>query len=106
MRGIVEFLHPIAVLEDFARLRPIRWTNNPILLHEVNQARGAAVADAQAALQRGSGSAARVADYANRILVESIVNIFATLGIAISFAFRLAVLVLRRREELFLVCRL
>src|SRR5260370_1133334 len=99
MRGIVEFLHPIAVLEDLARLRPIRWTNNPILFHEVNQARGAAVADAQAALQRGSGSAARVADYANRVLVEIIVNIFATLGLTVGHAFRLAVLVLRRREQ-------
>src|SRR5205809_1951067 len=83
-----------------------RWTDDTVLFHEIDQASSPAVANSQAALQRGSGSAACVANHANRVLVKIIVNVLATLDIAVGRTFRLAVLVLRRRQQLLLVFRL
>src|SRR5437867_13086747 len=96
---LVEFLHPVAVLQDLARFRSVRWTDDTVLFHEIDQASSPAVANSQAALQRGSGSAACVANHANRVLVKIIVNVLATLDIAVGRTFRLAVLVLRRRNS-------
>src|ERR1700738_4122679 len=106
MRGIVEFLHPAAVFQDLARLGTIGRADDAVLLHKVDQACGPPVANSQAALQRGSGSASRVADHAERVLVEIVVDILAAVGIADGRTFGLAVLILRRREKLFLVLRL
>src|SRR5258708_15663301 len=106
MCGIVEFLHPIAVLEDLARLGAVRRADDTVLLHKVDEARRAAITDAQAALQCGSGCAAGIADHANRILVKIVVDIFSAVGVTVRTRFGLAVLILRRREEFFLLLRL
>src|SRR3981189_2970606 len=106
MCGIVEFLHPAAVFQDLAGLGAVRRADDAVLLHEVDEARGAPVANSQAALQCGGRGPARIADHANRVLVEIVVNIFSALGIAFGRTFGLAVLILWRREELFLVLRL
>src|SRR5258708_40153407 len=105
MCGIVEFLHPIAVLEDLARLGAVRRADDTVLLHKVDEARRAAITDAQAALQCGSGCAAGIADHANRILVKIVVDIFSAVGVTVRTRFGVAVLILRRREEVFLVLR-
>src|SRR5260370_12071860 len=96
MRGIVELFHPVAVLEDFARLGAVGRTDNAVLLHQVDQARGAPVSDAQAALQRGSGCAARVTDHANGVLVKIVVDTLPPAAIPIASPFRLTVFSLRR----------
>src|ERR1700738_3114215 len=98
MRGIVEFFHPAAVFQDLARLGTIGRADDAVLLHKVDQARRAPVANSQAALQRGSGSAAGIAYHADRVLIEIVVNILAAVGIAVGCSFGLAVLILRRRE--------
>src|SRR5260370_35964479 len=71
LRRFVEFLHPVAIFEDFARLGSVGWTDNAVLFHQINQSCGPPVADAQAALQRGCGSAASVTHNADRILERS-----------------------------------
>src|SRR5229473_5725428 len=103
MCGIVEFLHPVPVFQDFARLGAVRRADDAVFLHQIDEARGAAITDAQPPLQRGSGSPACVANHADRVLVESVVNVFATLGIAIVRAFGLGVFILRCFEQFFLI---
>jgi hypothetical protein len=51
LHGFVEFLHPIAFLQDLARFCAVGRADNAVLLHQVNQARGAAIANSQAALK-------------------------------------------------------
>src|SRR2546429_6787335 len=51
----IEFFHPVAVFQNLARLGAVGGADDAIFFHEVDQARGPAVADPQAALQRGSG---------------------------------------------------
>src|SRR5260370_13372557 len=97
LRRFVEFLHPVAIFEDFARLGSVGWTDNAVLFHQINQSCGPPVADAQAALQRGCGSAASVANHADRILVKIVIDILAAFCIALAGAFGLAVLILRGR---------
>src|SRR5205814_4929777 len=106
MCGIVELLHPGPIFQNLAGLGTVRWADDAVLLHKVDQARGPPVTDSQAALQRGSGSAAGIANHADGVLVEIVVDILAALGIAFGRSLGLAVLILRRREELFLVLRL
>src|ERR1700719_5223922 len=96
MRGIVESLHPAAVFQDLASLGTIGRADDAVLLHKVDQACGPPVANSQAALQRGSGSAPGVTDHADRVLVEIVVNIFSAVRIAFGRSFGLAVFVLRR----------
>src|SRR5437016_5710158 len=62
LHGVVELFHPAFAFEHFARPRAVRRADDAVLLHQVDQVRGTAVADAQAALQRGSRSAAHLAD--------------------------------------------
>src|SRR5256885_16049731 len=106
MCGIVELLHPGPIFQNLAGLGTVRRSDDAVLLHKVDQARGPPVPDSQAALQRGSGSAAGIANHADGVLVEIVVDILAALGIAFGRSLGLAVLILRRREELFLVLRL
>src|SRR2546429_3017801 len=48
----IEFFHPVAVFQNLARLGAVGGADDAIFFHEVDQARGPAVADPQAALQR------------------------------------------------------
>ena len=41
LRGFVEFLHPVAVLQHFAWFRSVRRADDAIFLHYIDQARGA-----------------------------------------------------------------
>lgn len=52
LRGIIEFLHPIPVFQDFAGLGAVGRTDDAVLLHQIDEARGAPIANPQAALQR------------------------------------------------------
>src|SRR2546429_10007722 len=70
----IEFFHPVAVFQNLARLGAVGGADDAIFFHEVDQARGPAVADPQAALQRGSGSASGVANDANGILIQVVVE--------------------------------
>src|SRR5208282_6574222 len=45
---------PVRTLQHFARFRSIGSADNPVAFHEVDEVCGAAIADAQAALQKGS----------------------------------------------------
>jgi len=102
----IEFFHPVAIFEDFARLGAVGRTDDAVFFHKVDQARGAAVTDAQAALQCGSGSTAGVANDSNGVLIEVVVDILAAVSIgAISPIDWFAIFVFRRFEEFFLVFR-
>src|SRR5947209_1290236 len=79
LRRFVEFFHPVAILEDFARLGAVGRADNAILFHQIDQARGTAITDAQAALQSRSRSASGIAHHADGILVEIVVNILAAI---------------------------
>jgi site-specific DNA recombinase len=52
LHGIVEFFHPCAILEQFARLGSVRRANDAVLLHQINQTRRAAITNPQPPLQR------------------------------------------------------
>src|SRR5260370_1577204 len=95
MRRFVEFVHAVAIFEDFARLGSVGWTDNAVLFHQLNQSCGQPVADAQAPLQRGSGSAASVANHADRILVKIVIDILAAFRTALPRPFALPPLTLR-----------
>src|SRR4051794_34586864 len=74
----VEFAHPVSCFEEFAWLGAVRRADYAVFLHDVDEARGASVTDAQAALQRGSGGAAHLANDPNRVLIQGVVDwIFA-----------------------------
>ena len=47
---LIEFFHPVTVFQNLARLGAIGRTNDAVFFHKVDQARGSAVTDAQAAL--------------------------------------------------------
>jgi hypothetical protein len=47
---LIKLPHPVAVLENLARFGPVGGTDDAILLHEVDEPRGAAIAYAKAAL--------------------------------------------------------
>ena len=44
-------IQPVRPLEYFAGLRPVGWADDPISFHQIDQVSGAAITDAQAALQ-------------------------------------------------------
>src|SRR5207248_1581246 len=50
----IHFPQPIRPLQHFPRLAAIGWTDNPVLVHHVQNPRGATVAQAQTSLQRRS----------------------------------------------------
>src|SRR5256884_9258660 len=88
----IEFFHPVAVFQNLARLCAVGGADDAIFFHEVDQARGPAVADPQAALQRGSGSASGVANDANGILIQVVVDVVAAIRIGFACSFgRLAI---------------
>src|SRR5580693_1484954 len=47
LRRFVELLHPAFAFEDFPRAGAVRWADDAIFFHEVNQVGGAAIANAQ-----------------------------------------------------------
>src|SRR5579862_2859110 len=65
---LIDFAQPVLGLQDFARLGSVGRAHDAVFFHDVDQAGGAAVADAQAALQSGSGSAAGFADHTDGFL--------------------------------------
>ena len=48
---LLEFANPVFALQDFARLGAVGGADDAVFLHDVDQARGAAVPDAQAAIR-------------------------------------------------------
>src|SRR6185437_1785584 len=68
-RRLIDLAHPVAFLENFARLGAVGRADDAVLLHEIDQARGTAIADAQAALQCGSRGAAHLANHADSVLI-------------------------------------
>src|SRR5487761_1325475 len=72
--GLLDFLKPAARFEDLAWAGAVGGADNSIALHQVNQVSGAAVANAHATLQQGSGSLAEFQDEANRVLKQLIVR--------------------------------
>ena len=55
------------------RLGSIGGAHDAVLLHQIDQVRGAAVADAQPPLQQGSGRLAKLNHQPHRILIQRIV---------------------------------
>src|SRR5258708_26437189 len=103
---LFNFRDPIRPLQHFAWLRPVGGAYNAIAFHEVDEVGGASVADAQAALQEGSGGFAELDHEANGIVVERIVvfggnfsRIVAVRGHALAIFFR-------RLQEFLLILRL
>ena len=48
---LIDFAHPVFCFQDFARLCAVGRADDAVFFHDVDKARGAAVADTQAALQ-------------------------------------------------------
>ncbi len=71
-----DFGEPVGFLEDLAGLGTVRGPNDAILFHQVNEVSGATIADAQAALQQGSGGLAELDDEANGIFEELVMLAF------------------------------
>src|SRR5215472_13474736 len=69
----VHFVQPTRRFQQLARPRAVRRSYKPIALHEVDQVRRTAVADAQAPLEQGSGSLAEFKDEAYGIVEHGIV---------------------------------
>ena len=55
-----DFVQPVGALQHFARLAAVRRADDAVALHHIENARGAAVAQAQVPLQRGGGSLAHL----------------------------------------------
>src|SRR5580658_9809883 len=68
-----DFRDPVRPLQHLARLGPIGSTDDAIAFHKVDQVGGAAIADAQAALQQGSGSLAKLDHKPHGIVEKRIV---------------------------------
>ena len=73
------FAQPIRLLQHFARFRAVGRPHDPIGLHEIDQVRGAAVADTQPPLQKGSGRLAELDNQAHGVLVKLVM-----LGVAVT----------------------
>src|SRR6266404_4709405 len=72
-RGLFDFRNPVGTLQYFAWLGTIGGADDAVLLHQIDEVRGAAVADAQAALQQRSGSFAELDDQLHGIAIHGIV---------------------------------
>src|ERR1700722_1245529 len=101
LHRIVVFLHPAARLQYFPSLRTVRWAGDSVLLHQVNEPRSAAVADAQTSLQRRSRGPAHFTDHPHGILVQVIVNFLTAIG---SGSAR-SILILGRLQQILVECR-
>src|SRR5262245_20424116 len=100
---LFDLAQPVGTLEDLTRFGTVGGAHNAVLLHQVDQVGGAAVADAQPALQQRRGSLAELDDQPNRVLVKLVV-------LAVGAIFRSGrsrgSLVLRGIEEVLCVLRL
>ena len=72
--GSGEAFEIVQTHKNFSRLRSFRGSDHVVAIHHIDQLGGAAVADAESALQQGRRGAARVDDDADRIIVERIVT--------------------------------
>src|SRR4051812_32256196 len=70
LAAILERLPVLPGVEDFAGRAALEFADDAVLGHEVDQAGGAAVADAQGALQERAGAAALADDDLNGRLVQ------------------------------------
>src|SRR5215469_15856437 len=85
---LVEFFHPIAVFQDFTRLGAVGRADDAVFLHQIDETRGAAITDSQAALQGRSGSSAGITNDANCVLIQVVVHVLAAVSICIAFGIR------------------
>src|ERR1039458_2619946 len=82
--GGVDFFVVVGGFEDFAGLGAVGGTDQAIALHHVDEVGGAAVADAQAALQQRGAGLAELEDEADCV-VEEIVVFLAGFAVAVEF---------------------
>src|SRR5215472_6342685 len=98
------FAQPVWPLEDLAGLGAIGCTDNSVALHQVDEVRGAAIPDAQSALQQGSGSLAVLQHDAHCILEEFVVIVFADSAFAQRTG-TICVFLRSLQEVLLILCR-
>src|SRR6516225_9184624 len=84
---------PVGALEHVSRLAAVRRPDDSVTLHHIEDARGAAVAQSQMTLQRGSGRLAHLQDQPHGLFVQGIL-LFAG-----NIAFHGAFLFAGRRDE-------
>lgn len=88
MTVVLPVLHlgnPVGRLEDLARLGAIRRADDAVALHQVDEVGSASVANAQAALQQGSGCLAELQHQSHRVVKERIVVALARVPRAVVF---------------------
>src|SRR6202050_4233833 len=102
LHGLVKFLDPVFLFQNFAGFRTIGRADDSVLLHQINQTRRAAVTNAQASLQGGGGCASHLANYAHSFLVQVIVNFFSP-RLPSGGASTAECVLLRRFQQLFVV---
>src|SRR5208282_2070642 len=100
---LVHFTQPFGFLKDLARPGAIGSADDAILLHHVDEPRGATVAEAQTALEEGSGSLAGFDHQAHGFVVNGVE--FRLFLVVLSSGF-FAVAVLNRFQEFLVVLRL
>jgi hypothetical protein len=61
-QGLFYFVNPAGALEDFAGLGTVGWAYEAVAFHHVDEVGGAAVADAQAALEEAGAGLAELED--------------------------------------------
>src|SRR5437764_10555345 len=61
-QAFFHFAQPVGALQNFAGLRAIGGTDDPVLLHQINQVCGAAITDTETPLEQGSGSLSKFQD--------------------------------------------
>src|SRR6476646_4047245 len=71
------FAEPVWFLQNFARLWAVGRSHNSVVFHKVYEMCGAAIANAQAALQQGSRSFAELNHQAHGVLIKLIVLAFS-----------------------------
>src|SRR5271165_1631269 len=89
-------MQPPRVLQQLARPRTIRRPDQSVPLHQIDQVRSPAVADAQPPLQQGSRSLAKLEDQSYRVVEQLVI---VALGRPV--AFHLLALFARSLEEAF-----
>jgi hypothetical protein len=85
-QGGFDFVEPVWRFEDLAGFRAFGGADDSVAFHHVDEVRGAAVADAQTALQERGRSLAEFEDEADRILKEIVVALFALFAFESPFA--------------------
>src|SRR5512147_452871 len=82
-QAVFHFCQPVRPFEDFSRTWTVSGAHNPILFHQVDEVRCAAVADSQTALEQGGGRLAALQNNTNGVLVEFVAFVIAFATFAI-----------------------